>query len=358
MVMTVLVVMLVVMMLVLVASAVAIFIVMMVMMLVLVIVMMLVIVAIALAILVVMMVMLMLMVLMIVATAVAVIIVMVMMLMLVVVIMFVVVLVIVVVMTANGTSILFHKLLDMLLKRGSLFKSRDESAYLKLISGGGDYNRSCILFSYESECLGKLCVGGLIGVAEQHTACVCYLITKELTEVLHIHLALVDVNDGNRAVKLSTLYICLKNCFSNVRELSYARGLDKDSVGSIFIYYLLQRFAEISYERAADTARIHLGDLDARVLKEAAVDADLAKLVLDEDELLARVRFLYELFNKGGLTCAEESGENIYFRHFSKIPLLRSFLFGLIYYYILFYYLFARMSIVLRLFLAKKYIFP
>ena len=310
--MTVLVVMIVVVMLVIVATTVAIFIVMMVMMLVIVIVMMLVIVASAVAIFIVMMVMLMLMVLMIVATAVAIfIVVMVMVMMLVFVLVLVlvmmVVLVIVVVMTANGTRILFHKLLDMLLKCGSLFKSRDESAYLKFISGGGDNYRSCILFSYESECFRKLCIGGLIGVAEKHTACICDLIAEEFTKVLHIHLALVDVNDGNRAIELSTLYICLKNCFSNVRELSYARGLDKDPVGRILVHDLLKCLAEISNERAADTARIHLGYFNPRILEEAAVNAYLAEFVFDKNDFLALIRFVDKTVDKSSLTSTEKS---------------------------------------------------
>ena len=214
---------------------------------------------------------------------------------------------VVVVVTANGTRILFHKLLDMLLKCGSLFKSRDESAYLKLIGGSGYDNRTRILFSYERECLGELCIGGLIGVAEKHTACICDLIAEEFTEVLHIHLALVDVNDGNRAVKLSTLYICLKNCFSNVRELSYARGLDKDPVGRILVHDLLKCLAEISNQRAADTARIHLGYFNSRILEEAAVNAYLAEFVFDKNDLLALIRFVDKTVYKRSLTCAEKS---------------------------------------------------
>ena len=210
-------------------------------------------------------------------------------------------------MTANGTRILLHKLLDMLLKRGSLFKSRDESAYLKLVRRSCDNYRARILFSYKGKRLGKLCVGGLIGVAEQHTACVCYLIAKELTEVLHIHLALVDVNDGNRAVKLSALYICLKNCFSNVGELTDTRGLDKDPVGRILVYYLLECLAEISYKRTADTTRIHLGYFNSRILEEATVNAYLAEFVFDKNDLLALIRFVDKTVYKRSLTCAEKS---------------------------------------------------
>ena len=76
---------------------------------------------------------------------------------------------------------------------------------------------------------------------------------------------------------------------------------------------LLQRGGEGADEGAADAAGVHLGDLDARVAQEAAVNGDLAELVLDEDELFVLIALRDELADERGLACSEEAGENVYF---------------------------------------------
>jgi hypothetical protein len=141
-------------------------------------------------------------------------------------------------------------------------------------------------------------------VAEENAACVLDLIAEELTEVLHIHLALVYVNYGNRAVDLGILKLSRKHGLSNVRELSNARWLDKDTIGRILLNDLLESLAEVSDERAADASRVHLGDLDARILEKSAVNADLAEFVLDEDDLLALICFVDKTIDERSLSRA------------------------------------------------------
>lgn len=53
--------------------------------------------------------------------------------------------------------------------------------------------------------------------------------------------------------------------------------------------HLLQRVGKVAHEAAADAAGVHLVDLHAGVLEEAAVDGDLAELVFDQHDLFARV---------------------------------------------------------------------
>ena len=76
-------------------------------------------------------------------------------------------------------------------------------------------------------------------MAEENAACIFNLVSKKLTKVLHIHLALVYVNDRNRAVYLSVFKLCLKNCLGNVGKLSYAGRLDENTVRLIVAYNLL-----------------------------------------------------------------------------------------------------------------------
>ena len=74
---------------------------------------------------------------------------------------------------------------------------------------------------------------------------------------------------------------------------------------------LLQGLAEVSHQAAADAAGVQLIDLNAGLTHEAAVDADLAKLVLDQDDLLALERFLDQLFDQRGFAGPQKAGENV-----------------------------------------------
>ena len=65
----------------------------------------------------------------------------------------------------------------------------------------------------------------------------------------------------------------------------------------VLLHDLVQGLAEVPHQGAADAAGVHLGDLDAGLLEEAAVNADLAELVFDQHDLLALQGVLQQLFN-------------------------------------------------------------
>ena len=156
-------------------------------------------------------------------------------------------------------------------------------------------------------------------LAEDDAACVADLVIVELTEVLHIHLDLVDVGHGNEAAQLNIQMLGhALDSAGHVGQLADAGGLDNDAVGVVLLHHLLQSGAEIAHQRAADAAGVQLIDLDAGLLQKAAVDADLAELVLDEHDLLACKGLFDELLDKGGLTGAKEAGENIDLGHSLK----------------------------------------
>ena len=74
---------------------------------------------------------------------------------------------------------------------------------------------------------------------------------------------------------------------------------------------LTQRLAEIADQRAADAAGVHLVDADTRVLHEAAVDADLAEFVFDQNNLLALVGLADHFLNERGLARSKKTGINV-----------------------------------------------
>ena len=155
-----------------------------------------------------------------------------------------------------------------------------------------------------------LAVGGGVGAAEDDNVGVVHLIVEELAEVADIHAAASRVNDRDLCADLAAGHACDGLC--NVGELAHAARLDEDAVGVILLDDLLKRGGEVADEGAADAAGVHLGYLNARVAQEAAVNGDLAELVLDEDELFVFIALRDELADERGLARSEEAGKNVY----------------------------------------------
>ena len=157
-----------------------------------------------------------------------------------------------------------------------------------------------------------------LGAREDDGARVLDLVVEELTEVLHVHPALVRVHDGREAVEHQLVGLHALHGADDVAQLADARGLDEDAVGVELREHLLQRVGKVAHEAAADAAGVHLVDLHAGVLEEAAVDGDLAELVFDQHDLFARVGLGDQLFDERGLAGAKKTGENINFCHKRK----------------------------------------
>ena len=242
----------------------------------------------------------------------------------------VVVMMLMIVMTALAVAVMMSvmvmmlvrflfKLLKLISKCGLTLHSLKQLLARKLIPIGSNYNRFAIVHLDKLNAFCDLGIGHFARVAKHDAACVFYLIVKEFTEVLHVHLALVSVNNGGKATKHSTLGIRTLNRLDNVGKLTYARGLDKDSVGCIFDYYLFKCLGKVTYKRAADTARIHFIDLYSRLGKKSAVNTYLAKLILNKNKLFTLVCFLNKLFYKCCLSRTEKARKNIYSCHYYRL---------------------------------------
>ena len=186
----------------------------------------------------------------------------------------------------------------------------------QLVPCGGHDGSGGVLLTQHGDRSGDLLFAGGLGAAEQDAACVADLVVVELAEVLHIHLHLVHIGHGDKAVQLHIQM--LGHAFhsaGHIGELAHAGGLDDDAVGVVLLHHLLQGGAEVAHQRAADAAGVQLVDLDAAFLQKAAVNADLAELVLDQHHLLAGKGLFDELFDQGSFTGTKEAGENIDFGH-------------------------------------------
>ena len=186
----------------------------------------------------------------------------------------------------------------------------------QLVPCGGHDGSGGVLLAQHGDRSGDLLFAGGLGAAEQDAACVADLVVVELAEVLHIHLHLVHIGHGDKAVQLHIQMLGYAfHSAGHIGELAHAGGLDDDAVGVVLLHHLLQGGAEVAHQRAADAAGVQLVDLDAAFLQKAAVNADLAELVLDQHHLLAGKGLFDELFDQGSFTGTKEAGENIDFGH-------------------------------------------
>ena len=146
------------------------------------------------------------------------------------------------------------------------------------------------------------------------------LVGVEFAEIFHIDLALVGVRHGDETAKLQVRRLHALHGSYHVAELADAGGLDQNTVRVILLQNLDHGPAEIAHQRATDAAGVHLVDLDARLLHKAAVDADLAEFVLNEDDLFSGIGFPDHLLYQGRLARPQKTGVNVDDCHIIMLP--------------------------------------
>jgi hypothetical protein len=181
--------------------------------------------------------------------------------------------------------------------------------------GGGNNRSLCIVLTEHSNSSVQLSLGNAVGTGHDDGGGRFHLIVIELTEVLHIDLDLTGIHNRHSIAQLHISTGDLLHSCHHIRQLAHTGGLDNNTVGRILGNDLLQRLAKIAHQTAADTAGVHLGDVDACILQEAAVNADLAKFILDQHQLLTCIGLLDHLLDQRGLTGTQKAGININFCH-------------------------------------------
>ena len=209
-------------------------------------------------------------------------------------------------------------------ERVALFHRVEDLRAGELVPRRRDDDGAGILLAQQRDALGELFLLDARGAGEDDAPGGFDLVVEKFAEVAHIHFAFARVYDGAERVDRKLAVRRLLHGGHDVGELADARGLDEDAVGGVALADLVQSGTEITRKAAADAAGVHLRHLNAGVLHEASVHADLAELVLDEDELFARVGFRDQLFDERGLACAEETGKYINFCHTYNLFLLEA----------------------------------
>ena len=136
-----------------------------------------------------------------------------------------------------------------------------------LIPGCGHDGRLIISLPDHRNNLIQFLIRYLLRSAQDNGPGTLDLIVIELTEILHEHFAFHGICNCRVGGKLHVTLLCnLQHCLHNIRQLAHTGGLNDNTVRSKLLQYILQCRPEIPHQRAANTARIHLRDLNTGIL--------------------------------------------------------------------------------------------
>ena len=207
------------------------------------------------------------------------------------------VLVMVVMTSANRAGITpAHKAVYLGFQSYRAFHSRKNLLSVKLVPRSGNNYRVLVLVSYKRNAAFNFILCQSAGMAEDYALCTFNLVVVELAEVFHVHFTFFRIDNRRIAVYNNIFGNNRADRAQNVAQLAHAGRLYNYSVRRKFIKHLFKSFAEIADQAAANTAGVHLGNLDSRVLQKSAVNAYFAELVFDQYNLFAFIRLAYELF--------------------------------------------------------------
>ena len=144
--------------------------------------------------------------------------------------------------------VLFLECLYCILKSVLMLHCRKDLLTVKTIPRGCDKNCVLVMLTKKLYAFGGLLLACRLGMRKHDCRRISDLVVIELAKVLHIHLALLNVGNGCKAIKHCTVLLCSLCCANNVRKLTNTRGLDNNSVGLEFVKHLYKCLRKIAYK--------------------------------------------------------------------------------------------------------------
>ena len=191
--------------------------------------------------------------------------------------------------------------------------SGDQLCSGQLTPGSCNHGSVFIMFPEHSNSLIQLVLRNGISSGEDNGSRCLDLVVVELTEVLHINLDLTGIGNCHSIAQLYTLYFFYRA--DDIGQLAHTGGFNDHTVRMILRDHLLQSLTKVTNQAAANTAGVHLGNIDTGILQETAVNTDLAELILDQHQLLSAVTFRDHFLNQCRFSGAQKAGINIDFGH-------------------------------------------
>ena len=177
----------------------------------------------------------------------------------------------------------------------------------------GDNGGISIVLTQQRNTSIQFCLRNGIGTGKDDSGSSFNLIVIELTEVLHINLDLTRICNSNSVANGHILIGDLIDSTNHIGQLTDSGGLNDHAVRLVLLNDLCQSFAEVTDKGAADTAGIHFCNIDAGVLEKTAINADLAELIFNQNQLLAFISFFNHFLDQGCFAGTQKTGEHIYF---------------------------------------------
>ena len=133
------------------------------------------------------------------------------------------------------------KMLHILCESILLFHRAKYRLAIKAIPRSSNDNSILVVFSDNVKRFLELMLLSCLCMRKHNARSVLDLISEELAKVLHIHLALVSINNSGEGVKLRLLSANCRSRLNNVGQLTNSRRLDNNSIRVVFFKHLSKR---------------------------------------------------------------------------------------------------------------------
>ena len=146
---------------------------------------------------------------------------------------------------------------------GLMFQGAADSICVKLLPWRGDNRRLIVLPAQEGNTLFHGFRLHHLRPADDDRRSACNLVFIKFPEIFQVHFCLFPIHHGNPAFNLDRRILFHRfHRTHDIGEFSDPGGFNQYPVRRILVQNLFQSNAEISHQRTADAARVHLGDLN------------------------------------------------------------------------------------------------
>ena len=136
--------------------------------------------------------------------------------------------------------VMHRQLVQCALERVGVLDGGEDLLAAECIPGRRDDRGVGVHFAQQRDGGVQLLLRQLLGAGEDDGAGVADLIVIEFAEVFRIHLALINVCNRGEGIEPCIFKLRRLHSADNVRKLTYARGLNNNALGVIFLRYLLK----------------------------------------------------------------------------------------------------------------------
>ena len=142
----------------------------------------------------------------------------------------------------------------LFLQRILVFHRLQDELTIELIPRCRDDGSVGIVFPQQCHSIHQFFLTHAVRTAEDDSSGMLDLVIKELTKVLHVNFALGRISHSDKGVQLNIMVVQTLHSSDDVRQLTYAGRLDKDTVRMELGQNLLQCLPKVTHQATTDAA--------------------------------------------------------------------------------------------------------